>query len=96
MKQTDRVVKQTDREFLVEEIRTHIEDHEDRAAEHIERHISRHLTSVVDLILDYEKHSRRRSWISSIVTGILAITNVALITIILMGGAECLSWYGPC
>ena len=85
---------QQDKEFLVEEIRSHIEEHEDRTAEHIEQHITRHLSGLSGVIVDYERHSRRRSWISSIATGLLAATNIILITIILMGGTECLSWYG--
>ena len=81
-----------DREFLVEEIRSHIEEHEDLTAEHIERHITRHLSGLSGVIVDYEKHSRRRSWIVSSVTGALVITNIILI--IILGGTECLNWYG--
>lgn len=73
-----------DKEFL-EEVRLHIECHEDDVAEHIEHHITRHLSGLSSVIVDYEKHSRRRSWIVSIVTGALVITNIILIIIILMG-----------
>ncbi len=80
-----------DKEFL-EEVREHIEHHEDDVAEHIERHITSHLSGLSGVIVDYERHSRRRSWIVSILTGTLIITNIILILI--LGGTECLNWYG--
>ena len=83
---------------LINEVKTslveELERHEDQNAEHIERHVSRHLTGVCDLLIEYEKHSRRRSWILSVFTGLLVLTNLALVGLILGGGIECLSWYG--
>ena len=78
----------------IDDAQQEIWDHEEFIREHIERHISRSLGSICDLINDYETHSRRRSWILSIITGGLAITNIVLIALIITGGIECLSWYG--
>jgi hypothetical protein len=94
-------VEQVDKEFLVEEIRMHIEAHEDHVMEHIEHHedllmehiehhVTRHLSGLNGVIIDYEKHSRRRGWLTSGFVSILAITNIILI-VLMLGGAE---WIG--
>ena len=84
-------MEQADKEFLVEEIRMHIEEHEDNVMEHIERHFVHHLGGLSSVIVDYERYSRKRGWIMAGLMGVLAITNIILI-ILILGGAE---WIGP-
>lgn len=83
-------MEQADKEFLVEEIRSHIEHHEDLVMEHIEHHVTRHLSGLSGVIVDYERYSRKRGWIMAGFMGVLAITNIILIALML-GGTE---WIG--
>ena len=83
-------MEQVDKEFLVEEIRMHIEEHEDKVMEHIEHHFTHHMGGLSSVIVDYERYSRKRGWIMAGFMGILATTNIILIALML-GGAE---WIG--
>ncbi len=83
-------MEQVDKEFLVEEIRMHIEEHEDKVMEHIERHFTHHMGGLSSVIVDYERYSRKRGWIMAGFMGVLAATNIILIALML-GGTE---WIG--